>query len=73
MGRERCVVDPGVDVGRRTSWVGETRAWGGHGEGLRRSRGEAAGAESGSSSIERITVNTGTVPGFARGHVASVA
>ena len=28
---------------------------------LRGSRGEAAGTESGSSSVERITVNTGTV------------
>jgi hypothetical protein len=35
-------------------------AWGGHGEGLRRSRGEAAGAEPGSYSDKRITVNTGT-------------
>ena len=35
---------------------------GGHGEVLRGSRGDAAGTESGSSFIERITVNTGTVP-----------
>src|SRR5690349_13731742 len=34
----------------------------GHGEVLRDSRGDAAGAESGSSFVERITVNTGTVP-----------
>jgi hypothetical protein len=35
---------------------------GDHGEVLRGSRGDAAGTESGSSFIERITVNTGTVP-----------
>ena len=35
---------------------------GDHGEVLRGSRGEAAGTESGSSFVERITVNTGTVP-----------
>ena len=35
---------------------------GGHGEGLRRSRGDAAGTESGSSFVERTAVNTGTVP-----------
>ena len=34
---------------------------GDHGEVLRGSRGDAAGTESGSSFIERITVNTGTV------------
>src|SRR6266567_6308863 len=33
---------------------------GGHGEGLRRTRGEAAGTQPGSSSAERTTVNTGT-------------
>ena len=35
---------------------------GGHGEVLRRSRGDAAGTKSGSSFVERIAVNTGTVP-----------
>ena len=39
---------------------------GGHGEGLRGSRGDAAGTELGSSFVERIAVNTGTVPGSAR-------
>lgn len=34
---------------------------GGHGEGLRRTHGEAAGTESGSSFTKRIGVNTGTV------------
>jgi hypothetical protein len=36
--------------------------WGGHGEGLRRSRGDAAGAKLGAGLIDRLTVNTGTVP-----------
>src|SRR6266536_3254385 len=35
---------------------------GGHGEVLRGSRGDAAGIELGSSFVERIAVNTGTVP-----------
>ena len=35
---------------------------GGHDEVLRGSRGEAAGTKPGSSSVERITVNTGTAP-----------
>jgi hypothetical protein len=35
---------------------------GDHGEVLRGSRDDAAGTESGSSFVERITVNTGTVP-----------
>ena len=33
---------------------------GGHGEGLRRNRGEAAGAEPGAGPADRMTVNTGT-------------
>ncbi len=44
-----------------TFWAGETRVREGHGECLRRSRGDAAGAELGSSSIEGTAVNTGTV------------
>ena len=35
--------------------------WGGHGEGLRRSRGDAAGAKLGAGLIDRLTVNTGTI------------
>jgi len=34
---------------------------------LRGSRGDAAGTKSGSSSVERIAVNTGTVPVLALG------
>ena len=45
---------------------------GGHGEVLRGSRGEAAGTKSGSSFVERITVNTGTVLTLPASHVANV-
>ena len=38
---------------------------------LRGSRGDAAGTELGSSFVERITVNVGTVPVLARLHVSS--
>jgi hypothetical protein len=34
---------------------------GGHGEGLRRSRGDAAGVEPGASPVDRTTVNVGTI------------
>jgi hypothetical protein len=36
--------------------------WGGHGEGLRRNRGDAAGAELDAKPINRFSVNTGTIP-----------
>jgi hypothetical protein len=57
-----------------TCWFGRRPVWwgtsgrscgcpsGGHGDVLRGSRGEAAGIELGSSSVERTAVNTGTVP-----------
>ena len=48
--------------GRGTPWLAFDDWPGDHGEVLRGSRGDAAGTESGSSSIKRITVNTGTVP-----------
>lgn len=35
---------------------------GGHEEGLRRTRGDAAGAQLGATLIDRFTVNTGTIP-----------
>lgn len=44
---------PGLGFG---GWPGD------HGEVLRGSRGDAAGTESGSSFVKRITVNTGTTP-----------
>ena len=34
--------------------------WGGHGESLRRNRGDAAGAKLGTKLIDRFAVNTGT-------------
>ena len=59
MGRERCApVQPGGEL----LWLAFNDWSGDHGEVLRGSRGDAAGTESGSSTIERITVNTGTVP-----------
>ena len=35
---------------------------GGHGEGLRRNHGDAAGAKLGAKLIDRFAVNTGTIP-----------
>ena len=35
--------------------------WGGHGEGLRRNHGDAAGAKLGAKLIDRFAVNTGTI------------
>jgi hypothetical protein len=46
---------------------------GGHEEGLRRTRGDAAGAQPGSYSIQRITVNVGTVPGLSSARASSAA
>jgi hypothetical protein len=63
MGRERCASAPCV-AGRGTLGRACGCALGGHGEWLRRSRGDAAGIELGSSFAERIAVNTGTVPGL---------
>ena len=59
MGRERCVPIRFASGGN--SWVGFDGWPGDHGEVLRGSRGDAAGTESGSSFVERFTVNTGTV------------
>ena len=62
-----------VDMGRGAAhghpvWVADSVAglacrWGGHGEGLRRNRGDAAGAKLGAKLIDRFAVNTGTIPG----------
>lgn len=41
--------------------------WGGHGESLRRNRGDAAGAKLDAGLIDRFTVNTGTVPRRSQG------
>lgn len=49
-------------VGRADSVADLACRWGGHGESLRRNRGEAAGAKLGAGLIDRFTVNTGTIP-----------
>jgi len=61
-----------VDMGRGAArchlrWMVNSVAglacrWGGHGESLRRNRGDAAGAELGAKLIDRFAVNTGTIP-----------
>jgi hypothetical protein len=61
-----------VDTGRDAVhdyllWMVDSEAdssgrWGGHGEGLRRRRGDTAGAKLGATLIDRFTVNTGTIP-----------
>ncbi len=61
-----------VDMGRGAArghlrWVVNSVAglacrWGGHGESLRRNRGNAAGAKLGAKLINRFAVNTGTIP-----------
>jgi hypothetical protein len=61
-----------VDMGRGAAhghpvWVADSVAGlacrqGGHGEGLRRNRGDAAGAKLGAKLIDRFAVNTGTIP-----------
>ena len=65
-----------VDMGRGAvhdhRWVVDSVAglacrWGGHGESLRRSRGDAAGAKLGAKLIDRFAVNTGTIPHRSRG------
>jgi hypothetical protein len=52
-------------------WVADSEAglacrWGGHGEGLRRNHGDAAGAKLGAKLIDRFAVNTGTIPDHSR-------
>lgn len=63
-----------VDRGREVvhdQWMVDSVAgmacrWGGHGEGLRRSRGEAAGAKLDAKLTDRFAVNTGTIPQCSR-------
>jgi len=69
--RKRVTGSNLVDMGRGAAH-GRLRAadfaaglrcrWGGHGESLRRSRGDAAGAELDAKPVNRFAVNTGTVP-----------
>lgn len=51
---------------RATSGRSRVGRPGGHGEGLRRSRGEAAGEELGTNPVERSVVNVGTTPASPR-------
>jgi hypothetical protein len=61
-----------VDMGREAvhghrvyrvvdSVAGLACRWGGHGEGLRRNRDDAAGAKLGTTLVDRFHVNTGTI------------
>jgi hypothetical protein len=47
-------------MGGGDSEAGSMRRWGGHVEGLRRRRGDAAGVELGGSLVERMVVNVGS-------------
>ena len=65
------LVDMGRNAARDTrraagvnSEAGLRCRWGGHGESLRRSRGEAAGVELDAKLVDRFQVNAGTVPGW---------
>jgi hypothetical protein len=61
VGRARCF--PAGQVKRQgSSGLVLLAGLGGHGEGLRRTCGDAAGAELGSSFGKRTAVNTGTTP-----------
>lgn len=50
------------EVGRGTAGAKNVVGPGGHGDGLRRSHGEGAGASLGADPVERSTVNVGTLP-----------
>lgn len=54
----RCV--PIAGMGWGTLCRGGMSRLGGHGEGLRRSHGDAAGVKPGASPVDRMTVNVGT-------------
>jgi len=70
-GREWCV-PTAVVVAAGELPGGEADGSEGRAKSLRRRRGETAGAESGSSSIKRTTVNTGTTLGLALFHESIV-
>jgi hypothetical protein len=55
---QQCTSAIGDDGGRL--WAGGKRPAGGHGECLRRSRGEAAGEKLGADPVNRSVVNVGT-------------
>ncbi len=52
-----------VSAGRPTPKPVVSVRWGGHGESLRRSRGDAVGVKAGASLIDRSLVNVGTIRG----------
>ena len=56
----QCVITVGV-VNGINSEAGCLCRWGGHAEGLRRRRGDAAGVELGGSLADRVVVNVGSV------------
>ena len=55
--------DQGRFAGADQLEAGVSVRWGGHGEGLRRSHGDAVGVKVGASLIERFQVNVGTAHG----------
>ena len=59
----RCALAPWKGWGRGTPGPVSGRRSGGHGECLRRNRGEAAGVQLGTSPDNRFMVNVGTIPG----------
>jgi hypothetical protein len=73
--RKRCASSNLVDVGwsvardlrdrqcRVNSEAGQLHRWGGQRESLRRTSGDATGAESSTSSVNRCAVNVGTIRG----------
>jgi hypothetical protein len=50
-------------VGPGDSEAGQAGRWGGHEEGLRRTRGEAAGEQLGTSPVDRLVSERGNHPG----------
>jgi hypothetical protein len=58
----RTAVHASVQIGRGDSEAGQVGRLGGHEESLRRTRGEAAGEQLGTSPVNRLVVNVGTIP-----------
>ena len=60
-GRAAAHADPDGTATPKSDFRGRS---GGHEEGLRRTRGEAAGEELGTDPVDRLMVNVGTTPGL---------
>ena len=60
----RTAVHTSVAVCRGDSEAGQVGRWGGHEEGLRRTRGEAAGEKLGAAPVDRSAMNVGTILGL---------